>query len=232
MAKSATEKLLDELDQLAAKGRISPEEYEARRGAIIAGNIAPAAEKKGGGIFKWGLLGCLGILAAVGLFFVVLIVAIGAAIDDAADDEPDTGGDVHVTLAPGASGVIAPEGNGSKKSKVTILQIADNVPSANQFIQPQPGKKWIGFEVEVENVGTAQVTSLDWTLRDTTDQEHDRTFWTGAEGAAIDIAYSDLTPGGKKRGWVYFEVDQAAGIRWLRADPNPFLANDLYFDAP
>ena len=232
MAKSATEKLLDELDQLAAKGRISPEEYEARRGAIIAGNIAPAAEKKGGGIFKWGLLGCLGILAAVGLFFVVLIVAIGAAIDDAADDEPDSGGDVHVTLAPGASGVIAPEGNGSKKSKVTILQIADNVPSANQFIQPQPGKKGIGFEVEVENAGTAQVTSLDWTLRDTTDQEHDRTFWTGAEGAAIDIAYSDLTPGGKKRGWVYFEADPAAGIRGLRADPNPFLANDLYFDAP
>ncbi len=232
MAKSATEKLLDELDQLAAKGRISPEEYEARRGAIIAGNVTAPVEKKGGGIFKWGLLGCLGVLAAVGLFFVVLIVAIGAAINDAADDEPDSGGDVRVALAPGASGVIAPEGNGSKKSRVTILQVLDNVSSANQFIQPQPGKKWIGLEVEVENVGTAQVTSLDWTLRDTTDQEHDRTFWTGAEGSAIDIVYSDLTPGGKKRGWIYFEVDTAAGIRWLRADPNPFLAYDLYFDGP
>lgn len=232
MAKSATEKLLDELDQLAAKGRISPEEYEARRSAIIAGNVAPPAEKKGGGIFKWGLLGCLGILAAVGLFFVILIVGISAAINDAADDEPDSGGDVHVSLAPGASGVIAPKGNGSKKSKVTILQVVDNVPSANQFIQPEAGKKWVGFEVEVENVGTAQVTSLDWTLRDTTNQEHERTFWTGAEGPAIDIVYSDLSPGGKKRGWLYFEIDEGAGIRWLRADPNFLLPYDLYFDAP
>ncbi|MCC7087826.1 MAG: DUF4352 domain-containing protein [Chloroflexi bacterium] len=232
MAKSPTEKLLDELDRLAAKGRISPEEYEARRNAIIAGNVAAPPEKKGGGLFKWGFLGCLGILAAIGIFFVILIVAIGAALNDATDDTPDSGGDVRVSLAIGASGAIAPEGNGSKKSKVTILQVVDNVPSTNQFIQPAAGKKWIGLEVEVENVGTAQVTSLDWTLRDTTDQEHERTPWTGAEGSAIDIVYHDLTPGGKKRGWIYFEVDQAAGIKWLRADPNPFLANDLYFDAP
>lgn len=231
MARSGTEKLLDELDSLAAKGRLSAEEYEARRSAIIAGNVAAPAEKKGGGLFRWGLLGCLGIIAAIGLFFVLLFVAIGVALNDAADDTPDTGGDVRVTLAAGASGAIAPEGNGSKKSKVTILQVVDNVPSANQFIQPAAGKKWIGFEVEVENVGTAQVTSLDWTLRDTTDQEHERTPWTGAEGSAIDIAYHDLTPGGKKRGWLYFEVDAAAGIKWLRADPNPLLANDLYFDA-
>jgi len=232
MAKSPTEKLLDELDRLAAKGRISPEEYEARRNAIIAGNVAAPPEKKGGGLFKWGFLGCLGILAAIGIFFVILIVAIGAALNDATDDTPDSGGDVRVSLAIGASGAIAPEGNGSKKSKVTILQVVDNVPSTNQFIQPAAGKKRIGLEVEVENVGTAQVTSLDWTLRDTTDQEHERTPWTGAEGSAIDIVYHDLTPGGKKRGWIYFEVDQAAGIKWLRADPNPFLANDLYFDAP
>lgn len=232
MAKSPTEKLLDELDRLAAKGRISPEEYEARRNAIIAGNVAAPPEKKGGGLFKWGFLGCLGILAAIGIFFVILIVAIGAALNDATDDTPDSGGDVRVSLAIGASGAIAPEGNGSKKSKVTILQVVDNVPSTNQFIQPAAGKKWIGLEVEVENVGTAQVTSLDWTLRDTTDQEHERTPWTGAEGSAIDIVYHDLTPGGKKRGWIYFEVDQAAGIKWLRADPNPFPANDLYFDAP
>jgi hypothetical protein len=165
MAKSPTEKLLDELDQLAAKGRVSPEEYEARRSAIIGGNVAPPPEKRGGGLFKWGFLGCLGIIAAIGLFFVLLIVAIGVALNDAADEEPDSGGDVRVALSAGASGVIAPEGNGSKKSKVTVLQVVDNVPSANQFIQPAPGKKWIGFEVEVENVGTSQVTSLDWTLR-------------------------------------------------------------------
>ncbi len=232
MAKSGTEQLLDELDKLRAKGRLSPEEYEARRSAIVAGNVAPPAEHKRGGPFKWGFLGCLGVLAATGLLFAVLIVAIGAAVSGSEDEEPDSGGDVHVALAAGASGVISPEGTGSKKSKVTILQVVDNVPSANQFIQPEEGKKWIGFEIEVENVGTAQVSSLDWTLRDTADLEHGRTAWTGAEGESIDIIYSDLSPGGKKKGWLYFEVDAGAGIKWLRGDPNPFLADDLYFDAP
>lgn len=235
MAKrTVTEQLLDELDKLQASGRLTPEEYETRRAAIISGAVQPPPlEKKGGGggIFKWGALGCLGIFAAIGIFVIIVFVAIGAALNDAADKAADSGGDVHVTLADGASGQIAPEGNGSKMSRVTILKFVDNVQSTNQFIQPAAGKKWVGFEVVIENVGTKQVNSLDWTLRDTKDQEHDRQFFTGGQGENVDIIYSDLTPGGKKQGWVYFEIDADASVKWLRADPNPFLADDLYFDA-
>jgi|GEM_PF-1677325 len=233
MAKqSVTGQLLDELDKLVEKGRITPEEYQARRAAILANPVAPAApEKKGGGIFKWGFLGCLGIFAGIGIIGVLFIVIIAAALSGAADDEPDSGGDVHVALAAGASGEIAPEGNGSKKSKVTILQFVDNVQSTNQFLTPAEGKKWVGFEVLIENVGSKQVTSLDWTLRDSKDQEHERAFVVSATGSQVDVVYSDLTPGGKKQGWVYFEIDADATVKWLRADPNPFLAHDLYFDA-
>jgi hypothetical protein len=234
MAKaSMTEQLLDELDGLLAKRRITQEEYDARRAAIMSGAVQAPQSSKGsrrGGIFKWGFLGCLGIFAVVGLLVIVILIALAAAVSDSSDKTADSGGDVHVTLANGAVGEIAPEANGSKKSRVTVVQFVDNVQSTNQFLQPQTGKKWVGFEVIVENVGSKQVSSLDWTLRDSKDLEHGREFVTAAEGANVDVVYSDLSPGGKKQGWVYFTVDADATVKWLRADPNPFLANDLYFD--
>ena len=38
-------------------------------------------------------------------------------------------------------------------------------------------------------------------------------------GEDIDVAFN-LTPGGKLRGWVVFEIDIEAGPKWLRADPD------------
>ncbi|MGH2608295.1 MAG: DUF4352 domain-containing protein [Tepidiformaceae bacterium] len=232
MARSELEKKLGELDALRARGVITDAEHESRRQALLADTSVAAVSRgsKASGIFKWGVMGCLGMFAAVGMLFIVVIVLIAAAVGSSADNAEDSGGDVRVALAAGASGDIAPERNGSKKSRVTILQVVDNAQSTNQFIQPTEGKKWVGFEVEIENVGSQQVTSLDWTLRDTKDQEHDRAFVTVA-GAELDVIYSDLSPGGKRQGWVFFEVDADAAVRWLRADPNPFLAHDLYFDA-
>ena len=231
MAKSDTERLLDDLEKLNASGRITPEEYNTRRAAILSGAVAAPQKSRGGRIFKWGFLGCLGIFAAIGLFLIVLIVAIAAAVGSSADKSDDSGGDVRVALGNGAIGEIAPEANGSKKSRVTIVQFVDNVESSNQFITPAAGKKWVGFEVLIENVGTKQVNSLVWTLRDSKSIEHDRAFVVGASGSQVDVIYSDLTPGGKKQGWVYFEIDADASVTWLRADPNPLLAYDLYFDA-
>lgn len=231
--KTPTEQLLDEADKLAASGRLSPDEYQARRAAILSGQVTPPGVKSGrGGIFKWGMLGCLGMFAAVGVLVILVLVVLGAAISSTKDSTSDSGGDVHVRLAAGASGEIAPESNGSKKSKVTILKIADPVQSTSQFFQPHEGQRWVGFEVSIENTGSKQVGALQWTLRDSADGEHNRAFVPGAQGADVDIVYSDLSPGGKKQGWVYFEIPVGTTIKWLRADPNPFLADDLYFDGP
>jgi hypothetical protein len=231
VAKSPLERQLEEIERLRKRGTLTDEEYEARRSAILSDTSAPAPATKarGTGIMKWGMLGCLGIFAGVGLLVVIIIVAIAAAIGGAGDDASDPGGDVRVALAVGSSGEIAARGNGSKRSKVTILQIADN-PPASGIMQPAAGKKFWGVEVEVENTGTQQVASLDWRLRDTTDVESNRTFFHDL-GDDLDVAYHDLTPGGKVRGWVVFEIAADASPRWLRADPNPFLPYDLYFDA-
>lgn len=139
-------------------------------------------------------------------------------------------GDVHVTLANGATGDIFPERNENKRLRVTLVQFVDNAPSANQFTKPAAGKKFVAFEFLIENVGTAETAGLDWKLRDTGDFETGQSFTAGVGGPALPSTV--LTPGGKVTGWVVFEIGQSTGVKWLRADPNPFLKNDLYFDAP
>lgn len=220
---SQLEAQLRELEGLKSSGVITEEEYQARREALLAVPAAPGERRSGClGIFKWGFFGCLGAIAAVAVVFVVIAIIIAAA----AGGDDDDGGDVHVTLAPGASGEIAPQGNGQRRSQVTILEIADPADSGNAFLVPDVGNRFWAALIEVENVGTRQVTSLDWTLR-ADGFEYD---WT--IGGDIDVLlYSDLTPGSKRQGWVFFEIPQDAAVDWLRADPNPFLANDLYFDA-
>ncbi|MGE3074969.1 MAG: DUF4352 domain-containing protein [Dehalococcoidia bacterium] len=227
-----TERLLDELERLKTSGRITEDEYAARRAAILAGTIsAPAPAKGGSGIFKWGFLGCFGMFAALGILVFLVLVVLGLAVAKSRDAKSDSGGDVHVALAAGSSGEVAPERNGSRRQRVTVLQVVSDVSSVSPLLVPAAGKRWVGFEVLVENIGSKQVNSMDWTLRDSKDIEHDRRYFTGASGTEVDIAYNDLSPGGKKQGWVYFEIDADASVKWLRADPNPFMAYDLYFDA-
>src|SRR5688572_33020478 len=122
MAKSELEKKLGELDGLRAKGVVTEEEYASRREALLSDTTVAQAKggSKAGGIFKWGMMGCLGMFAAVGLLFIVVLVVIAAAVGSSADTEDDSGGDVHVTLGEGASGVISPENQGSRKARVTI----------------------------------------------------------------------------------------------------------------
>ncbi len=234
MAKqSELEKKLKEASDLHAKGVLNDEEYTARRTAIMSIPESSAPAKKGGfPIFK---VGCLGLVAIVVVIIIAAAAVSGGGDDDAksvANSSPGAvgtnKGDVHITFAANTFGMIAPAGSDNKKSKVTILQSADNIVSTNQFSKPAAGKKWWGIEVEVENVGTAEISSLDWKLRDSNDSEHDRTFVTGA-GENLEVFYT-LTPGGKTKGWVVFEIDSAATPKWIRADPNPFVKNDLYFD--
>lgn len=210
--------------------------------ALGGGPSAAAGQRpRGSGIgtaLKWG---CGGVVALVVLLGVAMAVTSGGKKEGSTSAglaSPSGGGaavgtnrgDVHVPLAVGASGEIAPAGNADKRSKVTILQIVDNAVSSNRFERPSEGKKYWAVQVEHQNVGTAEVNSLDWKLRDSKDNEVDRKFLVVGLGEMLDVAYS-LTPGGKRTGWVVFEIDADAQPRWLRADPNPFLRNDLYFDA-
>ncbi len=232
------EKQLKDLQSAKAKGVLTDEEYESRRAALISDTSTPVQAKQGGGIFKWGMMGCLGIFALLGILVVglgVLFVTVSGPTTGSGPPEKavDAGGDVRVPLAVGSSAQIAPQANGGKASTVTILQVIDNVESTNPLFRPAAGKKYYAIEVVIENTGSKEVTSLTWKLRDSNDVEVERSIISGSGvGSDLELVYSALTPGGKKQGYIVFEIDTAATAKWIRADPNPFLANDLYFDAP
>ncbi|MGK2966013.1 MAG: DUF4352 domain-containing protein [Tepidiformaceae bacterium] len=231
MAKNNLERQLKDLDALKQRGVLTEEEYASRRAALLASTESAVAGKQGGsaakGIFKWGFLGCLGILGAIGALVVVLIVIIAAAVGS---DTSEEGSDVHVSLADGASGVIFPGRLDEKKTKVTLVRVIDPATSDNQFTQPDAGNRYWAVEVQIENVGTQEVNGLDWKLRGSNDFEYDREFVSGV-GAELEL-FTNLTPGAKQQGLVVFEIPADVTPKWLRADPNPFIANDLYFDAP
>lgn len=241
MAKSNLERQLEELDKLRQRGVLTDEEYAQRRTALMSQPAMQVVQQGGSGVgkvFKWG---CLSIIVVFGLIFVLGIIAAAGSGDD--DDEPNPNasrentpgavgtnpGDVHVPLAVNSSGEVALDDDDEDKIRVTILQVADGVQSSNQFAEPSAGKKWWGVEVVVENTGTTEIGSPSWKLRDSNNGEHSNTFVVGA-GDMLDAVF-DLTPGGKTQGWVYFEIPSDANAQWLRADPNIFLENDLYFDA-
>ncbi len=90
-------------------------------------------------------------------------------------------------------------------------------------------RRWWGVEVEVENIGTKEVNTPAWKLRDSADGEHEEVLILGAPDRLRFTG--DLTPGGKASGWVYFEIPVDVSPKWLRADPDIILKNDLYFDA-
>ncbi|HMO95219.1 MAG TPA: DUF4352 domain-containing protein [Tepidiformaceae bacterium] len=233
MARSSFERQLEDLDRLHQRGVLTDEEYAARRATLMASPemVAQHGGSGAGRVLKWGCLSIIGVFVLL-----VVVAALGAAL--ANDDEPvpsqagqvgTNPGDVHVALAAGVSGEIAPGNVNEKRIRITVLQIQDDVQSTNQFAKPAAGKKWWGVEVRVENVGTAEVTSPWWKLRDSQDGEYDNTVVVGA-GEMLNTLFN-LTPGGRTQGWVYFEIPVAASPKWLRADPNIFLKNDLCFNA-
>lgn len=225
---SELEKELRELEKSVKKGVLTEEEYQQRRAALIANGTPSKAGGGKGGLLKFGMFGCLGMIGGFVLLIVLIGVVISAAISETVE-ELEEGEDVRVALAPNVTAEIWPGNLSEKRSKVTILQIVDGAESTNEFSRPAEGKKYFALEVLVENVGTQEVGSLDWKMRDSNDIELSRTF---VSSIGEDIGYyGDLTPGGKAQGWVIFEMDASATPKWIRADPNPFIANDLYFDA-
>ena len=223
---------LRELDRLKDRGVITEEEYQQRRSALLTAGPAPVVvQQKRGGLLRALGVGCAVIVLA-GIVFIVLIalIARGGDDDDATAVGPGTQqGDVRIPLAQGSAGTIAPDGNPNKRTRVTILDLRDGATSTNQFAQPPAGKKYYAVQVELENVGTEEVTALTWKFRDTKDVEVDRAFVAGID-PRLDQPNA-MTPGAKTSGWVVFTIDADAAPKWLRADPNSILKNDLYFEA-
>lgn len=221
------EKQLKDLERLKDKGTITDDEYQSRRSAIMSDPNAGQQGSRRGGIFKWGLLGCLGIFAVIGIIVVGAIALIAVALSGGSSSLSNLK-DTHAAFAQGGSGEV--ETAGDVKNRVTIDGITDPVVSTNQFEQPQAGNHYITIALTIENVGERETTGMDVKLRTTDGTEYDQTFVSGV-GASDLNTYQNLTSGGKTTAIVAFEVQDGSTIQWLKFDPNPFANGDLYFDA-
>ena len=219
---ASLEDRLKELDKLKSNGTITEDEYETRRAAIMSDTSPP---EKGGGIFRWGLIGCGGILAALGLFVLVIIVLIIVAVGSSSDLTSLE--DTHVPFEEGSSGTV--ETAGGVTNKVTIDTITDPAISDSQFEQPADEFHYLTIAVTIENVGDNETTGGDVILRTTDGFEYDLAFVSGV-GASDLNSLSGLTSGGKTTSVLAFEVPNESTVEWLKFDPNPFAKGDLYFD--
>jgi hypothetical protein len=176
-----------------------------------------------GGVFKWGAIGCLAILAgALALVIaIVAIIAIAAGGGGADDDE-------RVPLAEGSSGEVTTALD--VKNRVTINKITDPAVSTNQFERPQPGSHYLTFALTIENIGERETTGVDVLLRATDGTEYKQTFVSGVGATDFTGQIQRLTPGGKTDVVIAFEVRDGTQIQWLRFDPNVFARGDLYFE--
>ncbi|MDP9236748.1 MAG: DUF4352 domain-containing protein [Chloroflexota bacterium] len=214
---------LKEVDQLKRDGTITDEEHQTRRAAILSDTSSAPEKEKGEGIFKWGLIGCLGIFAVIGVLFFGLIVFIVAAFGGFLRESKD----VHVAFADGSSGTVKTAGDVTHR--VTIGKITDPARSTNAFEQPTPGEHYLTVSVVLENVGKTETHGGQFKLRTVDGTEYDATFVSGV-GASNLNSFQTLTSGGKTDAVLAFEVADGQRVQWLKFDPNPFAKGDLYFD--
>ncbi len=94
--------------------------------------------------------------------------------------------------------------------------------STNQFSKPAAGNKFVAVELQVKNTGTkpaALSSLLQFKLRDSTNAQYDVSF-TGSKDPKFPEG--ELTGGTTNRGFVTFEVPQAAtGLKFV-FDANVF----------
>jgi len=144
--------------------------------------------------------------------------------------------DQRLPMTPGASAVIVAGYNGDQLSTVTVVDTIDGFSHpSNQFQVPAAGYRWWGIRVSVENTGASDTLSLRYKLRLEGQAEYDPRFIAGVPGM-IEYSYSDLTPGARKEGWVFFEIPSDARVAALRVDgrsgPRGQQPPAVYFDAP
>jgi hypothetical protein len=194
-------------------------------GEIVPGPTAAAPQRRGciGGIFRWGALGCLGMLVAIGLVVVIIVVIAAVAVGGGGGSHKD----VHAYYREGSSGTVTTAGDVTEK--VTISKITDPAVSTNSFEQPSPGMHYMTVSVTIENVGKAESHGGTFTLRDKGGYEYDQTFLSGV-GASDLNTYQTLTSGGRTDAEIAFEVRNGSAVDRLKFDPNPFATGDLYFD--
>jgi hypothetical protein len=184
----------------------------------------------------------LAILVVVGGLVFGAISLLRNSGGDSGDDgasptpAPTRVADQRFPMQPGVTAVVVAGYNADQLSTVTLGETIDGFTHpSNQFQAPEAGNRWWGIYLAIENTGTADTISLRYKLRLEGQAEYDPRFIAGVPGM-IEYTYSDLTPGARKEGWLYFEIPAGAEIDALRVDgrngPRGEQPPAVYFETP
>jgi hypothetical protein len=169
--------------------------------------------------FKGGLLGCLGVGAAILLVIIVIVV-----IASASKSSSTTGSSASSSPHPVAA-VGQPMKNDAGQT-VTVASFQRNVAVTNQFEQPTAGNECVSVNLTLVNGG-----SIKWTLPlfemaivDANGQSHSQAIGTcGGSGTSID----SLIPTGHANATLLFEVPKGSTLAFTWT-PNALNPNSNY----
>lgn len=144
------------------------------------------------------------------------------AEEEAAEEEETPEPPPVERIVAGVPGAVAE----AEDVRITLSQIVDPWVSDNMFIEPASGKRFVSFEVTIEQMdGSHLASDFNFQLTDAEGFASDPTFG-GPEPALPTI---DLGKGQKTQGWVLFEVNEGTALKLLKYDPNLFTTNDIEF---
>lgn len=103
-------------------------------------------------------------------------------------------------------------------STYTVNAIEDPYTSANRFIAPKPGNRYVAVDITQEATAASdESNSAYFAIQDTNDYEYQASF----ADKEPRFAYGDLTQGQRRRGWVIFEVPTDAKLVSVLAQTKP-----------
>ncbi|PZH18355.1 hypothetical protein C1I97_03870 [Streptomyces sp. NTH33] len=103
---------------------------------------------------------------------------------------------------------------GGSRLDVTVVKVADPAKSADEFTEPDSGKRFVGVQFKLVNTGKAAYDdspSNGAQVADSEGQQFDTTFADITAGPSMSSALK-LKPGAQGLGWIVFEVPKASKL--------------------
>jgi len=168
-------------------------------------------------------LGCLLIVVAA-LALVAGCIAVIAIVGQQEQEREREDGQKVERIVKAVPGAVA-EAEGTR---IALNEILDPWVPQESFLRPETGRRFVAFDVTIENVGGGSpfVSCFDFRLSDTEDFAYEAELLASPEP---DLRGVELAKGQKTRGWCAFEVNEGTPLKLLKYDPNPFTTNDIEF---
>lgn len=123
---------------------------------------------------------------------------------------------------------IAVKGNlKGERLDVTVKQWVDPAKSADEFMKPDDGKRWVAAQLQLANTGTAAYSDSPTNgvqVADAQGQRFQATFGEVTAGPSM-AASLKIAPGDKALGWIVFEVPKDSKVTTVQFAMNSGFAD-------